>query len=46
MLADNLNHGRLRAALLRLIGHRPAGFGSYDPDGHLLVVVGTSQRTP
>lgn len=46
MLAGHLDHGRLRAALLQLIGHRPGGFGSYDPDGHLFVIVGAGSQKP
>jgi DNA-directed RNA polymerase specialized sigma24 family protein len=44
LLAGHLDHGKLRAALLQLIGHRPAGFGSYDPDGHLFLVVGSASQ--
>jgi hypothetical protein len=30
--------------LLQLIGRQPGGFGSYDPDGHLFVIVGSASQ--
>ncbi len=37
-LSRDLEHGKIRNALVRLLGRRGGAFASHDPDGHLFIV--------
>jgi RNA polymerase sigma-70 factor (ECF subfamily) len=43
-LSSALDHGRIRAALGRLMRERPAVLASHDPDGHLFLLATPSQN--